>query len=112
MARKTASTDTDPLDDYPAEYAACRVDRHRWSRKNVWSPAGRNFSERTRVCEDCGKVRIEVIDTKRWTRVGAVKYRDPQGYAMPRMGLTQEDYRRRHLAADLAAAQKDGRTEG
>lgn len=93
-----------PLADYPAEYAACRVDRHRWSRTDEWHPAGRNHSARIRDCMDCGKRKTEIINRSTWQRVGIVRYEDPKGFAMPRMGLTQDDYRKHHLANAFKAA--------
>jgi hypothetical protein len=96
----------DPLAAYPAKYLECRVDRHQWG-KAVWELISGNVSERIRQCRGCGMKRVEVINTRTWTRMAVpTKYRGAPGYAMRGKGLIMDDYRRAHYSADFQRAEK------
>lgn len=105
------SPEPDPLADYPAEFAACRVDRHRWARRARWVQVAANVSERIRQCEGCGTMVVQTVNTRTWSRMGPARYRYAPGYAMRGKGLVLEDYRARHLAADFGWAERTGRVD-
>lgn len=106
-ARKLAvAAPPDPLENYPAEFAECRVDRHRWARRAIWSPVAANISERIRQCETCGTKVVQTINTRTWSRMGPTKYRYAPGYTMQGKGLVLADYRERHFHADFERSGK------
>lgn len=108
----SAGPTPDPLENYSADYLECRVDRHAWG-KAVWELIAGNISERIRQCARCGMSRVEVVNTRTWTRMGpGPRYRGAPGYSRRGMGLAMEDYRKAHLSGDFARAQKDKRVRG
>ena len=112
MARKTKTTPEadSPLNGYPADYLACRTDRHQWG-PAFWHAAGPNVSERIRECRVCASRVVWVIDRKRWARVGHATYRYAPGFLKPRSGLVRGDYVSAHLRNDFAAAQAEKRVD-
>ena len=99
----------DPLAGYSPDFLQCRVDRHRWGRKAVWSLVAANLSERIRQCEVCGTKVVQVVNTRTWARMGPTRYRYAPGYTRRGQGLVLADFREAHFRGDYARAEKDGR---
>lgn len=103
-AAQVQAETADPLASYPLEFLTCRADRHQWSRKPVWTVTARGMAECETICADCGTTKVQIVNTKSWAQIGAVRYRYAPGYAMRKSGLVLADFRARNFHNDFARA--------